>query len=528
MLDQIRTEAVVQVDHLLKRFPGTIAVRDVSFSVRRGSIHALVGENGAGKSTVIKMLSGVYQPDAGQITVNGQALALTSPHAAQAAGISTVHQERNLISSLTALENMFLGREVLKAGAGWFGMVDRHAMEARVNALCDDFEFDRRLLQRPVEGLDALSKQVVEIIKALAFDVELIILDEPTGGLSEAERKVLFTQMRRLKGRGASVLWVTHHLEELAGMADEVTVLRDGAVVATVEGAEATPQVVVRMMVGRDVDSIESLVAQSKAESGSLVNAEALRIEGLASVSNLHGLSLTLKQGEILGLGGLQGAGCNRLLEAIIGATRKTAGTTWLMGKQVTIRRTRDAFRAGLAYVPNERKTRGILPIFSIAQNISIASLERFASGGFVNRKREAATAEGYFKTLSIRANSIHQQILRLSGGNQQKAIIARALAAKPAVIIFNEPTEGVDVGAKIEIYRLIRAFVSEGGAAIVKSSDLMELLGLSDRVLVMRQGKIVGELQGISATDGRMAATLLEERFMSHAAASAPHPSQG
>ena len=525
MLDHVQTAAVVQVDHLLKRFPGTIAVRDVSFAIRRGSIHALVGENGAGKSTVIKMLSGVYQPDAGQITVNGQALALTSPHAAQLAGISTVHQERNLISALTALENMFLGREVLSDGLGWFGVVDRRAMEARVNALCDDFEFDRRLLQRPVEGLDALSKQVVEIIKALAFDAELIILDEPTGGLSEAERTVLFTQMRRLRDRGTSMLWVTHHLEELSGMADEVTVLRDGALVATVDGAEATAERVVRMMVGRDVDSIESLVAQSKA-SGS-VDAEALRIEGLASVANLHGLSLTLKQGEILGLGGLQGAGCNLLLETIIGATRKTAGTTWLMGKPVSIRRTRDAFRAGLAYVPNERKIRGILPIFSIAQNISIASLERIVTGGFVNRKREAATASSYFKILSIRANSIHQQILRLSGGNQQKAIIARALAAKPSVIIFNEPTEGVDVGAKIEIYRLIREFARDGGAAIVKSSDLMELLGLSDRVLVMRQGKIVGELPGISAADDHKAATGLEERFMSLAAASLPHPSQ-
>ena len=527
MLDHARTDAVVQVDHLLKRFPGTIAVRDVSFAIRRGSIHALVGENGAGKSTVIKMLSGVYQPDAGQISVNGQPLNLTSPHAAQLAGISTVHQERNLISVLTALENMFLGREVLSAGLGRFGVVDRRAMEARVNALCDDFEFDRRLLQRPVEGLDALSKQVVEIIKALAFDAELIILDEPTGGLSEAERKVLFTQMRRLRDRGASILWVTHHLEELSGMADEVTVLRDGALVATVEGSEATTERVVRMMVGRDVDSIESLVAQSKAIGSGSVEAEALRIEGLGSVANLQGLSLTLKQGEILGLGGLQGAGCNRLLEAIIGATRKTAGTTWLMGKPVSIRRTRDAFRAGLAYVPNERKTRGILPIFSIAQNVSIASLERFVTGGFVNRNREAATSTSYFNVLGIRAKSIHQQILRLSGGNQQKAIIARALVAKPSVIIFNEPTEGVDVGAKIEIYRLIREFAREGGAAIVKSSDLMELLGLSDRVLVMRQGRIVGELPGISATDDHTTASMLEERFMTLAAASLPHPTQ-
>ena len=522
MLDQAHVDAVVRLENLLKRFPGTIAVKDVSFAIRRGTIHALVGENGAGKSTVIKMLSGVFRPDAGRIHVGGHPVELSSPHVAQRAGISTVHQERNLISALSALENIFLGREVLVTGGlRRLGLVDRKAMEARVNELCDDFDFDRRQLKRPVEELDALSKQVVEIIKALAFKSELIILDEPTGGLSEAERKTLFLQMRRLKGRGTSVLWVTHHLEELAGMADEVTVLRDGALVATVDAAEATPERVVRMMVGRDVDSIESLVAGSKAIGGETFTAEALRIEGVTSVSGLRGLTLSLRQGEILGLGGLQGAGCNRVVEAIIGATRKTAGSTRLMGKPVSIRRTRDAFRVGLAYVPNERKTRGILPIFSIAQNISIASLDRFSTAGFVNRRKEAETATGYLKTLRIRANSIHQQILRLSGGNQQKAIIARALAAEPSVIIFNEPTEGVDVGAKVEIYRLIREFARQGGAAIVKSSDLVELLGISDRVLVMRDGAIVGELPGISATDDHKAASLLEERFMSLAAAS-------
>lgn len=522
MPDKAQTEYVVRVDNLLKRFPGTIAVRDVSFAIQRGTIHALVGENGAGKSTVIKMLSGVYLPDAGQIQVNGRPVTLASPRAAQDSGISTVHQERNLIGSLTAIENIFLGREIPLSGRlGRMGIVDRKAMLAHVNGLCDDFEFDRRLLQRPIEELGALSRQVIEIIKAMAFHSELIILDEPTGGLSESERRSLFRQMQRLRSLGTSLLWVTHHLEELVGMADATTVLRDGALVGTVKGSEAAPERIVRMMVGRDVESIEKLIAESKTAGAGVAEGNALEVTDLGSVAGLSRLSLTLRRGEILGLGGLQGAGCNRFVEAIIGATRKTAGTTLLMGRPVRIRRTRDAFKAGIAYVPNERKLRGILPTYTIAQNISISSLDRFAAGGFMRRSRENEVANGFFRSLRIRANSIHQQIVRLSGGNQQKAIIARALATKPSVIIFNEPTEGVDVGAKIEIYKLIRDFARNGGAAIVKSSDLMELLGLSDRVLVMRRGRIAGELPGISLSDDRRTTRALEERFMSLAASS-------
>lgn len=514
------SDAVVRLEQLVKRFPGTIAVRDVGFAIRPGTVHALVGENGAGKSTVIKMMSGVYRPDEGRIVVKGQETDLTSPQVAQAAGISTVHQERSLINTLTALENIFLGREILAPGAaGRLGMVDARAMTERVHQLCDDFDFDRRRLHRPVEGFDALSKQVVEIIKALAFDAALIILDEPTGGLSEAERAILFDQMRRLRARGTAVLWVTHHLEELAGLADAVTVLRDGALVGTLDGAEASPDRVVRMMVGRDVDSIESLVAQGKHQHAT--GPEVLALRGFGSAAGLSGIDLTLRKGEILGIGGLQGAGGNRLVETMVGAVRQTAGSLHLNGQPRRIRRTRDAFRAGLAYVPNERKLRGILPAFSIAQNISVASLDQFSRLGIIDRRAEARVAADWFARLRIRATGIGQQIMRLSGGNQQKAIIARALTAKPDVIIFNEPTEGVDVGAKIEIYRLIRDFVDKGGSAIVRSSDLVELLGLSDRVLVMRAGRIVGELPGLSASDSHGTATRLEEQFMALAAAS-------
>lgn len=511
----------LEIRDLLKRFPGTIAVRNVSFAIQPGTIHALVGENGAGKSTIIKMLSGVYRPDGGEVRINGFKVDITSPGVAQASGISTVYQERTLIGNLSALENIFLGREMLVQGGASLGLTDRRAMRAAVEQICRDFEFDPRQLHRPVEELSALSRQIVEIIKALAFRSQLIILDEPNGGLSIHEREILFAQMRRLRDRGTAVLWVTHQLEELAGIADEATVLRDGALVGTLAGAEATTERVVKMMVGREVQTIESFVTDSQAANGRSVGDEVLRVDSLSCRGKLFDLSLAVRRGEVVGIGGLQGAGCNRAVEALIGARRKSAGAIYLHGRRRTISSTRAAFAAGIAYVPNERKSRGILPVFSIAQNISVSSLWNFSRAGFVDTRKEASTAQDYFQALGIRARSVRDQIMRLSGGNQQKVIIARALAAKPDLIIFNEPTEGVDVGAKIEIYRLIRDYIAKGGAAIVKSSELVELLGVSDRVLVMREGRFVGELPGLTRRESHVSANALEEKFMSIAAAS-------
>ncbi len=515
------TQPLLQIRNLIKRFPGTVAVHNVSFAIEPGTIHALVGENGAGKSTIIKMLSGVFQPDGGEIVIKGRPVSLTSPHDAQEAGISTVYQERTLISNLSALENIFLGRELLAKGGAYLGLADRRAMCKAVEKLCHDFDFDLRLLRRPVDELSALSRQIVEIIKALAFNSELIIFDEPNGGLSAHERRILFDQMNRLRERGTAILWVTHQLEEVAGLADEVTVLRDGELVGTLNGADATVDQIVPMMVGRQVKSIESFVTGSrggkKTEKGEVV----LRVESLGDGRYLRDLNLVIHRGEILGIGGLQGSGCNRFVEAMMGVGSTIRGRVCVNGYSRRIRSTRQASNAGIAYVPNERKLQGILPMFSIAQNISISSLAKFSHLGFIDRRAEARTARTFFDRLSIRARSVGDQIIRLSGGNQQKAIIARALAGKPQLIIFNEPTEGVDIGAKMEIYQLIQDYIDDGGAAIIKSSELIELLGLCDRVLVMRSGHIVGELPGLSANGGHAQATELEERFMSLAAAS-------
>ena len=519
------TGDVLAVEGLVKRFPGTLAVDDVSFAIGRGTVHALVGENGAGKSTVIKMLSGVLRPDGGRILVGGTPTDIATPQKAQEAGIVTIHQERTLVDSLTALENIFLGREYLRGRQGRaFGLVDQGRMRRHVLSLCEDFDFPTGLLDREVAGLPGVAKQVVELIKALAFRAELVIMDEPTAAVTDHERDALFLQMRRLRDRGTSILWVTHHLDELADMADRVTVLRDGALVGELEGQDIRPARVVRMMVGRDVQTIEALIAE-QGDSSEVAPEEALRVGGLRSTGTLQGIGFTLRRGEILGIGGLSSAALTELVRVVIGADRRVGGEMRLQGQPVDIRSTADALRTGIAYVPDERKSQGILRDFSVAENISLAALDAFCRFRLVNRRQEAAHAMQYRDLLQIRSHSVQQRVALLSGGNQQKVIIARALSTKPRVIIFHEPTQGVDIGAKMEIYRLIRDYVSKGGAAIVVSTELVELLGLSDRVLVLRDGVIAGEVPGCRTVAGAVTTKALEEQFMHLAAGQEEHP---
>jgi len=508
---------VLAIDHLVKRFPGTVAVDDVSFAIERGAIHALVGENGAGKSTIIKVLSGVYQPDGGQVLVRGEPKRIRSPHHAQELGVTTIHQEQTLIDSLTAIENVFLGREHLKGPLPRvLNIVDTGRMRQEVLSLFEDFEFDIRQLGRAVRDLSGLEKQIVEIVKALAFRSEVIIMDEPTAGLTEHERIALFRHMRRLQERDTAVLWVTHRLEELEGMADRVHVLRDARLVGTLTKEEVTPARVVRMMIGRDVDSIESLVAEQKGTAAETADHdEVLRVEGLSRGRDFTDVSLMVRRGEILGIGGLAGAGRTALARAIIGADRLDSGEIHIQNKRVGIRNTARALTAGIAYVPKERKTQGILPEFSVTRNITMSALERFRRAGLLNSRMEADEADRYIADLQIRARSNRQPMDSLSGGNQQKAIIARALSAGPAVIIFDEPTQGVDIGAKMEIFKLINDYVAGGGSAVIISSEMVELLGLSSRVLVMRKGQIVGELPGYQKAGGEADVHSLEERFM-------------
>jgi ribose transport system ATP-binding protein len=336
------------------------------------------------------------------------------------------------------------------------------------------------------------------MLKALAFDAQLVIMDEPTAALTDHEREALFDHMRRLRDQGISILWVTHRLEELYGLADRASVLRDGQYVGTTEVDSADTTGLVRMMVGRDVESLEELSASQVTHlDGRAETSEVLRVENVCRAGVLKDISFTLHKGEILGIGGLAGAGRTELARVILGADKMDSGTIYLEGRPIKVRSPKDAFRQGIALVPEERKVQGIFGEFSVARNISTAALWKVLRAGFfIDKKKENSTARGYVDELGIRTPSIQQKIGFLSGGNQQKAILARCLFAKPKVLILDEPTQGIDVGAKLEVYRLVNGYVQDGGAAIVISSELPELLGVSDRIMVLREGQKAGEIE--------------------------------
>ena len=512
------TEPFLRIRGVGKRFPGVVALHDVSFDVGRGEIHALVGENGAGKSTLIKILSGVQSPDTGVVVFDTEPVAITSPHRAQELGITTIHQELALAPDLTVIENIFLGRELRKRLFGWrTGLLDRRAMSAKVVELCRDFGFDGADMHRPTGELGALKQHVAEILKALAFDANLVIMDEPTAALTDHEREALFEHMRSLRESGISILWVTHRLEELIGLADNASVLMDGRYVGTVNPERVGIETLVRMMVGREVKSLAEISRVNGGASAASTQAdEVLRVEGLVRRPVLREANFSLHRGEILGIAGIAGAGRTELARAILGADRRDAGEIFLEGKRVEISSPSDAYRHGIALVPEERKAQGILGEFSVAKNISASALKRILRGHFViDTRREERAAEGYVKELEIRTPNVQQKITFLSGGNQQKAIVARCLFARPKIVIFDEPTQGIDIGAKSEVYRLINHFVLSGGSVILISSELPELIGISDRVLVMRSGRIVGEVEGSRQRDAVVTEQTQEEQIM-------------
>jgi ABC-type sugar transport system ATPase subunit len=485
---------VLEARRLGKRYPGVIALDDVSLSLRAGEIHALLGENGAGKSTLIGLLSGISTPDSGELLVDNKTRNFTSPRQAQDLGISTIYQEQTLAPHLTVIENVFFGRE-LKRGP----FLDERAMRRRVESLCEEFGLSKTDLDLPTGSLGALKQHVVQILKALAFDARVVILDEPTSGLEDSERQMLFDHMRRMRERGVALLWVTHRLDELFGLADVITVLRDSRWVAHVVPTDQTPDSLVRLMVGRRRNLAESSTVHDGREGSSdTEQAEVLKLTSVTRLPLLRDISLTVRQGEILGVAGIAGAGRTELARVILGADRTDSGEVSVRGRRVLIRNPRQATKLGISLVPEERKTQSILGTMSIAQNISISSLAEVSTGTIVlNKRKEKTAAQRFVTELRIRCSDVTQKIGTLSGGNQQKVIIARTLFSKPSLLIFDEPTQGIDVAAKTEIYRLIYDFVDKGGAAVVISSELPELVNLSDRIVVMREGRLMGELAG-------------------------------
>ncbi|AMB42132.1 sugar ABC transporter ATP-binding protein [Arthrobacter sp. TES] len=511
-------EPIVSVRGVGKVYPGVVALANVDIDLRPGEIHGLLGENGAGKSTLINILSGTVAPTAGTVRVNGSEVTIGTPRDAQDLGISTVHQEQSLAPNLSAVENIFLGRELINGRNRVAGVLDEKEMRSRVLELAHEFGLTDHDIKVPVEALGALKQHVVQIIKALAFRTQVLILDEPTSGLADHERLTLFSYMRQLRQRGISLLWVTHRLDELFGLADTITVLRDGQLVATVDPAGQTAESLVRLMVGRsNLAAREETVEEGRAHGFTGARDEVLRLDSVSRHPLLHDISLSVRRGEILGLAGIAGAGRTETAMVILGADRPDSGTIFLHSRPVVIRNPREARQRGITYVPEERKTHAILGDFSIKRNITISDLNRTAAGRlFLRGRQETATAKRYVSDLSVKTASVQEKIRNLSGGNQQKVVIARCLFTEPDLIIFDEPTQGIDVGAKAEVYRLIYDFVDQGGAAIVISSELPELIRVSDRIAVMREGTIVGELESTGRDETASETSELGERIIS------------
>ena len=486
---------MLEIRSLTKRFPGVVALREASMEVQAGEIHALVGENGAGKSTLLSILFGLQTRDGGAILLQGKPIEPKGPAEAQRLGISLVPQEPQLVPELDVAHNLLLGREPRRR---WRALVHRRRLYEEARRILDRLgaELD---LRKPALQLGAAEQQIVEIARALLVDAKVIAFDEPTASLSPAEAVRLFEVIRGLRGRGLSIIYVTHRLDEVFELADRVTVLRDGMTVATRPIGSLTKDDVVRMMVGRHLGNISRRCATAGARTP---RGPVLRVEGLTREPHFRDISFTLHEGEILTLAGLVGSGRTEVARAIFGADPVQRGRVYVDGSPVLLRSPADAIRVGIGLLPEDRKLQGLLMQMSVCSNVTMAALSAFASRyGFVKRAARLDATTRLLHALRVRPAEPGVPVFSLSGGNQQKVILARWLCTRSRVLIFDEPTRGVDVGAKEEIYQLMTDFVSRGNAILMVSSDLPEVLRMSDRILVMRQGQIVGSLSGETAT---------------------------
>ncbi|MER3438854.1 MAG: D-xylose ABC transporter ATP-binding protein [Chloroflexota bacterium] len=491
------TKPLLAMQNIHKRFPGVHALNDVSIDVYPGEVLALVGENGAGKSTLMKILAGAIQPDEGRIAIDGQPVTLHTPRDALSLGIGIIYQELSLVDALSVGENIFLGD--LPRHPKIPGKVDWPTLWRRTGEILNRVGAHVRP-QTPVRHLSVAQKQMVEIARALARNVRLLILDEPTSALTTQETETLFEIIASLRERGVGIIYISHRLEEIFAVAQRVTVLRDGRLVGTLPIAEATHERLISMMVGRD---LSNLFARAAATDGPV----RLEVRGLQRTGVLSDISFHVRAGEILGIAGLVGSGRTELVRSIFGADPIDGGELLLDGKPVTIRSPRDAVRLGIGLVPEDRKQQALLLRRAVRENISLPVLTRLGSPMFPSRTQERSLASHFVTNLRIRTPSIEQKVSALSGGNQQKVVIARWLALKPKVLILDEPTRGIDVGAKAEVHALIAQLAEQGVAIIMVSSELPEILGMSHRILVMRQGRITADILREEATEERIMA---------------------
>jgi ribose transport system ATP-binding protein len=491
---------LIEVRGLSKAFAGVQALADVSFDLRAGEVHALMGENGAGKSTLMKVLSGVYARDAGEIRLDGRPVEVDSPRTAQTLGIQIIHQELNLMNHLTAAQNIFIGREPRKLGGL---LLDEDTLNAQAAAI-----FARLHLaldpRTPVGELTVARQQMVEIAKALSFDSRVLIMDEPTAALNDAEISDLFRIIRQLQQHGVGIVYISHKMDELERISDRVTVMRDGRVIGTVPTATTPVERIITMMVGRALSHVPHA---PRTPPDGAAGAVVLQVQGLRRGRAIRDVSFALRRGEILGLAGLMGAGRTEVARAIFGADPLEAGTIRVHGREAAIRSPRDAVAHGIGYLSEDRKHFGLATSLDVQTNVVMTSLGRFLKARFwLDAAAVRDTAADYVRRLAIKTPSVEQPVRLLSGGNQQKIVIAKWLLRDCDILFFDEPTRGIDVGAKSEIYKLLETLAADGKAIVMISSELPEVLRLSHRILVMCEGRVTGELPAGATQEAIMA----------------------
>lgn len=482
---------ILECEHLSKSFGGTKALSDVEIHIKRGEVHALVGENGAGKSTLMKTIIGLHKPDSGTITFEGKPYKVSGPAEAIHKGISMIHQELNPEPHLTVAENIFLNRE------DTHGIIlNKRETNRKAKELLQQFHFDISPTTL-VEGLTLAQAQIIEIIKAVSCDAKLVIMDEPTSSLDSEETNRLFDTIRKLKERGVSVVYISHRMEEIFSICDRVSVFRDGRFIDCKPISEVTPQSLISLMIGREMTNV---YPKEDIEIGDVV----FRAEGLSG-KGFQDISFEVRSGEILGLTGLAGAGRSETMRAIFGLDRLESGKMYLEGKEIHVKNPRSAINQGIAMVNEDRRTYGLCLYRSINENISLPNLPARQKKLFLNKKRERRESQEYATKLTVKAASLEADAISLSGGNQQKVVLAKWIMANPKVLILDEPTRGVDVGAKYEIYSLMCEFAKRGLAIIMISSELPEVMGMSDRILVYHEGRLNGELLHEDVVSGKV-----------------------
>ncbi len=483
-----------QAKQITKTFPGVLALDRVDFDLYPGEVHVLLGENGAGKSTLMKILAGAYQPDSGTIVLSGQAQRLASPRQAQRLGVGIIYQEFNLVPYLSVAQNIFLGRFPHR-----WGLLDQTKMRAESVKLLQALNMDIDVRAKAV-SLGVAQQQMVEVAKAISVESKILIMDEPTAALTEREIEQLFATIRRLKRQGIGIIYISHRLQEVHQIGDRVTVLRDGKFIGTREVSQVGVEELISMMVGRTITHMFPRDYQPK-------GSEALRVEGLRSGSRLRDVSLAVHSGEIVGLAGLVGAGRTELARAVFGADPYDQGQVYVFGERVKAASPDKMVELGMGLLPEDRKVQGLAMILSLSENVVLASLRRLFPRRFVDVGREREVVAKYIQDLRIATPSPRRLVQFLSGGTQQKVVLAKWLCTHSRIFIFDEPTRGIDVGAKAEIHGFMNELVKQGAAVLMISSDLQEIVGMSDRIYVMRQGRLVAEVSRENATQERIVA---------------------